>query len=72
MSQCTGKYVEQTVSHHCTVILRNITYLHNNNTRYRHCSLGNARKGQGHKSQMSVVTDLLVLVTVCFITRGTR
>ena len=33
-----------------------VTYLHNNNSRYRHCSLGKARKGQDHKSQMSVVT----------------
>ena len=35
---------------------RHVTYLHNNNSKYRHCSLGKARKGQGHKSQMSVVT----------------
>ena len=72
LSWCTGKSVEQTVSVPTTVILRHITYHHNNNTRYRHCSLSNARKGQGHKAQMSVLTDLLVLVTVCFITRGTQ
>ena len=64
--------MEQTVSFHTTVLLRHMRTFTTITLDAGTASLGKARKGQGHKSQMSVVTDLLVLVTqtVCYIARG--